>query len=155
MCNTFVCAPVHVRVHPSRAHVYACMCVHFCICVCVCVQNLGRSGARRSALGVYVSQAGQGWVVLVLTEPAHKSRVNRDPEACRLHWGGSETYSLRTNHPQSGWRERTLVPPHTHTNQPPNHPTNSRLLFMYYSIRDGQAAHRPINRDQGEGEEFN
>lgn len=58
VCNTFVCAPVYVWVHPSRAHVYACMCVHFCICVCV--QNLGRSGARRSALAVYVSQAGQG-----------------------------------------------------------------------------------------------
>lgn len=44
---------------------------------------------------------------LALTEAAHKSGVNRDLGACHLHWGGSETYSLRANQAQSG-PQRTL-----------------------------------------------
>lgn len=44
---------------------------------------------------------------LALTEAVHKSGVNRDLGACHLHWGGSETYSLRANQAQSG-PQRTL-----------------------------------------------
>lgn len=60
---------------------------------------------------------------LAMTEEDRKSGVNQDRGACRLHWGGSETYSLRPNQPRSVLRKPFYI-----TDPTSNQPTNTGCL---------------------------